>query len=158
MKKIKTVLGISTLTLLVACGSESGDGSGSGADVGAGDGASTAIELEPVTTFATQADAGVQAYATYCGACHGAGLEGTALGPMLSGGGFLGSYGRQSPFEFFNFLKANMPPEGSGNVSDENYWAIVAHVMRNNGVADTNPILDETAAYAMATNIPGCFC
>ena len=155
MKKIKTVLGICTLTLLVACGSESGDGTGTGAGVGAGDGASTAIELEPATTFATQADAGVQAYANYCSACHGAGLEGTALGPMLSGGGFLGSYGRQSPFEFFNFLKANMPPEGSGNVTDENYWAIVAHVMRNNGVADTNPILDETAAYAMATNIPG---
>ena len=80
MKKIKTVLGISTLTLLVACGSESGDGSGTGA--GAGDGATTAIELEPVTTFSTQADAGVQAYANYCSACHGAGLEGTALGPV----------------------------------------------------------------------------
>ena len=103
MKKINTVLGISTLTLLVACGSESGDGSGTEASASVGGGAGTAMELEPVTTFATQSDAGLQAYATYCSACHGAGLEGTALGPMLSGGGFLGSYGRQSPFEFFNF-------------------------------------------------------
>ncbi|MEQ8954491.1 MAG: PQQ-binding-like beta-propeller repeat protein, partial [Gammaproteobacteria bacterium] len=105
--------------------------------------------------FAAQANAGAAAYATQCAACHGEALQGTQLGPMLSGGGFLGSYGRQSPADFFNFLKANMPPGGNQGISDEAYWSIVAHVMRGNGVADTNPMLDGTASYAMASNIPG---
>ena len=48
-------------------------------------------------------DAGEAVYAKNCGTCHGAELQGTALGPMLSGGGFLGNYGRQSPADFFNF-------------------------------------------------------
>ena len=106
-------------------------------------------------SFASQAEAGVAAYANNCGACHGAELQGTALGPMLSGGGFLGSYGRQSPADFFNFLKANMPPGGNAGISDADYWSIVAHVMRTNGVTDTNPPLDAAASYAMASNIPG---
>ena len=55
----------------------------------------------------------------------------------------------------FNFLKSNMPPGGNAGISDDDYWAIVAHVMRTNGVADLNPALDENASYAMATNIPG---
>ena len=90
-----------------------------------------------------------------CGTCHGAELQGTALGPMLSGGGFLGNYGRQSPADFFNFIKANMPPGGNEGISDGDYWSIVAHVMRANGVSDDNPGLDASASYAMATNIPG---
>ena len=69
-----------------------------------------------MVTFADQADTGAATYTTNCGACHGAELQGSALGPMLSGGGFLGSYGRQSPYEFFNFLKSNMPPGGNAGI------------------------------------------
>ena len=144
MKALKTITSFSllpTLLLLTACGSESNQPE------------SAAVDSGP--SFAAQADAGATSYATNCGACHGAELQGTALGPMLSGGGFLGSYGRQSPYEFFNFLKANMPPGGNAGISDDDYWSIVAHVMRINGVANNNPALDDSASYAMATNIPG---
>ena len=141
LRKITSFSLLSTILVLAACG----------------EGTTT---MEPATmdsgpSFAAQADAGAATYATSCGACHGAELQGTALGPMLSGGGFLGSYGRQSPYEFFNFLKANMPPGGNAGISDDDYWAIVAHVVRINGVANNNPALDDTAGYAMATNIPG---
>ena len=151
MKKIKSVLGISALSILTACGTENNDSS----NINVGTEIETNIELGSDASFSFQADSGVQAYATNCGACHGGELQGTALGPMLSGGGFLGSYGRQTPYEFFNFLKANMPPGGNAGIDDEDYWSIVAHVMRTNGVADINPTLDATANYAMATNIPG---
>ena len=63
-----------------------------------------------VASFSSQAEAGVQAYAANCAACHGAGLEGSALGPILSGQAFLASWGMQSPGDFYNYVKANMPP------------------------------------------------
>ena len=139
------------LSFLVSCGTETSDNVQSTAATSESE---TNVETSMVT-FADQADTGAATYTTNCGACHGAELQGSALGPMLSGGGFLGSYGRQSPYEFFNFLKSNMPPGGNAGISDDDYWAIVAHVMRTNGVADLNPALDENASYAMATNIPG---
>ena len=139
------------LSFLVSCGTETSDNVQSTAATSESE---TNVETSMVT-FADQADTGAATYTTNCGACHGAELQGSALGPMLSGGGFLGSYGRQSPYEFFNFLKSNMPPGGNAGISDDDYWAIVAHVMRTNGVADLNPALDESAGYAMATNIPG---
>ena len=136
---------VSILSYLVACGAETRE-----------DVQSTSANNEiQLISFADQADAGAQTYATNCGACHGSELQGSAVGPMLSGGGFLGSYGRQSPYEFFNFLKSNMPPGGNAGISDDDYWTIVAHVMRTNGVADLNPALNENASYAMSTNIPG---
>ena len=150
MNMFRLLLKISIFSLLAACGSENNNVQTDSANE-----ASPSSEDTLMAAFSDQADAGAETYATNCGACHGANLQGSALGPMLSGGGFLGSYGRQSPYEFFNFLKSNMPPGGNAGISDEDYWSIVAHVMRTNGVADLNPALDETASYAMATNIPG---
>ena len=148
---VKLLLKISLLSFLVSCGTETADN----VQTASANDASLDNEEASLIAFSDQADAGAQTYTTNCGACHGTNLQGSALGPMLSGGGFLGSYGRQSPYEFFNFLKSNMPPGGNAGISDEDYWSIVAHVMRTNGVADLNPALDETADYAMATNIPG---
>ena len=151
MNIVKLLLKVSILSILVACGAETNENVQT---TSANSNSSNNNEM-PIISFANQADAGEQTYAANCGACHGSELQGSAVGPMLSGGGFLGSYGRQSPYEFFNFLKSNMPPGGNAGISDDDYWAIVAHVMRTNGVADLNPPLDETASYAMATNIPG---
>lgn len=147
MNKSKSMFGLTILSILFSCGTEDTDNSMSVSE--------NETEQEPNVSFASQADNGVQAYTANCGTCHGSDLQGTALGPILSGSGFLRSYGGQTPYEFFNFLKANMPPGGNAGITDENYWSIVAHVMRMNGVADTNPILRASANYAMAENIPG---
>jgi alcohol dehydrogenase (cytochrome c) len=141
------MFGLTILSILFSCGTEDADNSMS---VSVNE-----AEQELNVSFASQADTGVQAYTANCGTCHGSDLQGTALGPILSGSGFLRSYGGQTPYEFFNFLKANMPPGGNAGITDENYWSIVAHVMRMNGVADTNPTLRASANYAMAENIPG---
>jgi alcohol dehydrogenase (cytochrome c) len=147
MNKSKSMFGLTILSILFSCGTEDADNSMS---VSVNE-----AEQELNVSFASQADTGVQAYTANCGTCHGSDLQGTALGPILSGSGFLRSYGGQTPYEFFNFLKANMPPGGNAGITDENYWSIVAHVMRMNGVADTNPTLRASANYAMAENIPG---
>ena len=140
MNNNKSILGILCLTLLAACGSD---------DTG------NAPTAEASVLFASQADAGAQAYATNCAACHGANLQGSALGPILSGQSFLGQWGRQSPGDFYNYIKANMPPGDNESVSDEDYINIVAHVMRSSGVADTNPMLTAQSDYPLASNIPG---
>ena len=103
MNNNKSILGILCLTLLAACGSD---------DTG------NAPTAEASVLFASQADAGAQAYATNCAACHGANLQGSALGPILSGQSFLGQWGRQSPGDFYNYIKANMPPGDNESVSD----------------------------------------
>ena len=140
MNNNKSILGILCLTLITACGSD---------DTG------NAPTAEASVLFASQADAGAQAYATNCAICHGANLQGSALGPILSGQSFLGQWGRQSPADFYNYIKANMPPGDNESVGDEDYINIVAHVMRSSGVADTNPMLTAQSDYPLASNIPG---
>ena len=140
MNNNKSILGILCLTLLAACGS---------------DDASDTATAEANVLFASQADAGAQAYATNCAVCHGANLQGSALGPILSGQSFLGQWGRQSPADFYNYIKANMPPGDNESVSDADYINIVAHVMRSSGVADINPMLTAQSDYPLASNISG---
>ncbi|MFP6840458.1 MAG: PQQ-binding-like beta-propeller repeat protein [Pseudohongiellaceae bacterium] len=140
MNNNKSILGILCFTLLAACGS---------------DDSSDTSTAQASVLFASQADAGAQAYAANCAVCHGANLQGSALGPILSGQSFLGQWGRQSPADFYNYIKANMPPADNDSVSDEDYINIVAHVMRSSGVADTNPMLTAQSDYPLASNIPG---
>ncbi len=137
MKNKKLYLSMIALTLLTYCSSDDNAG-----------------EASPVT-FASQADSGAGLYAQRCATCHGTQLEGSALGPILSGQAFLSRYGGQSPADFFNYLRANMPPGGNEELSEDDYWNIVAHVMRSNGVADTNQPLTADADYPLASNIPG---
>lgn len=117
--------------------------------------ASVSVEQENEASFATQADSGAESYASNCAACHGTNLEGSALGPILSGDSFMGQWGLQSPADFFNYIKSNMPPGENEGISDDEYMGIVAHVMRSSGVADTNPRLTPEADYPLASNIPG---
>ncbi len=148
--RIRTTTTIAIVTLLTACGGEPQ----SGADTSIPVATSPAEVSVPAVSFATQADAGASAYTTHCATCHGGDLQGSALGPMLSGGGFLGSWGRRSPGDFYNDIRANMPPGGNQALSEDDYVNIVAHVMRVNGVPDSNPVLVADASYPMAINVP----
>ena len=46
-------------------------------------------EIETALSFELQAAEGSDLFATNCAACHGANLEGTTLGPLLSGFSFV---------------------------------------------------------------------
>jgi len=153
MKMTRLITSISLIILLTACGGESDGGDGAGGAVASG--AALTASVAPTESFASQASAGAQAYGSNCADCHGANLEGSALGPILSGESFFGTWGLQSPTDFYNYIRANMPPGENEGISDADYFNIVAHVMRTNGVADTNPLLTADADYPLATNIPG---
>ncbi|MFP6810339.1 MAG: cytochrome c, partial [Pseudohongiellaceae bacterium] len=86
---------------LAACGGES---STSG---------STTQSAAPVVTFASQVEAGAEAYATNCAICHGANLEGSTLGPLLSGFSWVRRWGTQTPTLLLGNIQANMPPGGN---------------------------------------------
>ncbi|MEO1930750.1 MAG: PQQ-binding-like beta-propeller repeat protein [Pseudohongiella sp.] len=104
-------------------------------------------------TFSSQADAGASAFATNCAACHGANLEGTTLGPILSGFNFLQRWGSQTPTLLLGNIKANMPPGGAGTLTDDDYLDIVAHLLEANGVDAVVNALTASTDFVISENI-----
>ena len=91
-KSIKLAAATLGFAVLTACGGE--------------EPSSTAIEVAttpPVSaetsavtaavSFDTQADSGADLYELNCAVCHGGNLEGTTLGPLLSGSSFIQRWG-----------------------------------------------------------------
>jgi len=123
---------------------------------GGGSDSSTAI---PVTTqpavagFASQAESGADLFAANCAACHGANLEGTRLGPLLSGNAFLQRWGTQTPSLLLGNIQANMPPGGAGNLSAEDYLHITAHILSANGVDSVEEALTASSDFTIADNV-----
>jgi len=130
MKTPRSLLAVNLVILLAACSSEE--------------------ELQ----FSDQVINGALAYSNSCATCHGNSLEGTALGPILSGPGFAGRWGMQSPADLYNYLQANMPPGGNAGITEADYLNIVAHIMVRNGVANTNPTLSASSSYPLTSNAP----
>jgi len=104
-------------------------------------------------TFSSQAEEGATAFASNCAACHGASLEGTTLGPLLSGNSFLQRWGTQTPALLLNNIQANMPPGGNDGISDEDYTNIVAHMLSFNGVDTITEALTASTNFEIADNI-----
>jgi hypothetical protein len=48
--------------------------------------------------------------------------------------------------DIFDFVKANMPPNSPGKLSDQEYWAILAFDLKANGVDLAGKKLDATSA------------
>jgi len=123
--------------LLAACGAESTVPADSVASV----------------TFNSQAEIGAEKFASNCAACHGANLEGTTLGPILSGNSFVQRWGTQTPALLLNNIQANMPPGGNDGISDEDYINIVAHILSSNGVDAVTETLTASTDFEIADNI-----
>jgi len=123
--------------LLAACGAESTVPADSVASV----------------TFNSQAEIGAEKFASNCAACHGANLEGTTLGPILSGNSFVQRWGTQTPALLLNNIQANMPPGGNDGISDEDYINIVAHILSSNGVDAVTETLTASTDFEIANNI-----
>ena len=126
---------------LAACGGES---STSG---------STTQSAAPVVTFASQVEAGAEAYATNCAICHGANLEGSTLGPLLSGFSWVRRWGTQTPTLLLGNIQANMPPGGNESITEEDYLNIVAHMLQVNGVDGITEALSASSDFFIEDNI-----
>lgn len=137
----RTLLGSTLVLLLAACGGESTQQA-----------AAPAAAVASVT-FSSQAEDGAAAFASNCAACHGAELEGTTLGPILSGNAFLQRWGTQTPALLLNNIQANMPPGGNDGISDEDYTNIVAHILSSNGVDAVTEALTASTDFGIADNI-----
>jgi alcohol dehydrogenase (cytochrome c) len=112
------------------------------------------VPTGPATaSFASQASDGADAYASNCAACHGGNLEGTRLGPLLSGRSFLQRWGSQTPALLLGNIQANMPPGGAGNLTDGDYLNIVAHILSVNGMDQVEDALTASADFTIADNV-----
>ena len=76
-----------------------------------------------------QATRGQKLYETQCIACHGKALEG-AVGPPLSGDGFLAAWSSRSLAELVDKIEKTMPPQAAGSVSRAQAIDIVAFALR----------------------------
>ncbi|MGE3886048.1 MAG: c-type cytochrome [Vicinamibacterales bacterium] len=95
---------------------------------------------------AAQAEAGRKAYQAQCASCHAGDLGGRDDAPALTGDTFMATWGARTTTELFDFVRTTMPPEGSSMTPDE-YLAIVAHVLGQNGAkAGSSPLTATTGA------------
>ena len=126
---------------LVACGQESTQAP-----------TSTATPTAMTSAFSDQAALGAGKFAANRAACHGVNLEGTTLGPLLSGRPFLQRWGDRTPSLLFSNIKANMPPGGNEGISDADYLAITAHILDTNGVDAITAALTASTDFTIADN------
>ena len=126
---------------LVACGQESTQVP-----------TSTVIPATMTSAFSDQAALGAGKFTANCAACHGVNLEGSTLGPLLSGRPFLQRWGDRTPSLLFNNIKANMPPGGNEGISDADYLAITAHILDTNGVDAITAALTASTDFTIADN------
>ena len=113
---------------------------------------STVIHTAMTSAFSDQAALGAGKFAANCAACHGVNLEGTTLGPLLSGRPFLQRWGDRTPSLLFSNIKANMPPGGNEGISDADYLAITAHILDTNGVDAITAALTASTDFTIADN------
>ena len=110
------------------------------------------IDSPAVSAFSAQADAGAELFSAQCAVCHGANLEGTTLGPLLSGRPFMQRWGERTPSLLFANIKANMPPGGNESLEEADYLAITAHLLASNGVDSVAAALTATTDFTIADN------
>ncbi|MDG2140215.1 MAG: PQQ-binding-like beta-propeller repeat protein [Gammaproteobacteria bacterium] len=105
------------------------------------------------SSFENQANKGSNLFAANCASCHGTNLEGTTLGPLLSGRSFVQRWGAQTPALLLGNIRANMPPGGNEALSDADYLNIVAHILETNGVDSTDEPLTADTNFTISENI-----
>ena len=93
-----------------------------------------------------QAQAGHQVYAGRCSACHGAHLQGDA-GPALKGRKFESSleFGHMSAKQLYDLISKHMPKNDPGSLSQHQYLAVLAYLLKQNGFATGGSALDKKA-------------
>lgn len=98
---------------------------------------------------AAQAEAGQAAYQQSCAACHGANLQGAGGVAPIGGGAFLGRWRGRSVAELFTYMREAMPLGAPGSLSDAQYLALTAFLLRENGYpAGTDPLEPDEALLA----------
>ncbi len=82
-----------------------------------------------------QAVTGKKAFDQHCASCHSITLRGSAHGAELTGQSFMAKWGSRTTSDLFRYNRANMPPGLSGSLSEADQLAIIAHILKVNGLA-----------------------
>src|SRR5580698_6772759 len=80
-----------------------------------------------------QVDAGRQAFADNCAACHNGDLSGTNDAPQLAGSAFIGAWKGRTTEALYDKISKTMPAGRGGSLDETTYANIVAYVLRANG-------------------------
>ena len=83
---------------------------------------------------AEQADAGAQVYRLACASCHLADLQGDADATALVGPNFRTQWGNRPVTELLQGISRSMPLGAGGSLSDAEYAAVTAYLLRENAV------------------------
>ena len=84
---------------------------------------------------AAEADAGEPIYEQMCATCHMSNLTGSFEAPELAGPTFRGAWEDRAVDELIELVQVTMPPGAGGSLAPEEYASVVAHILRENGVA-----------------------
>lgn len=113
-----------------------------------------------LSALAVQVDAGKQVFAEHCASCHGDTGQGTDDGPSIAGKHALPVEPRpgakrdvtfRTGADVYAFVAANMPADDPGTLTPEQYNAVVAFVLRVNGISLDKPF-DGSVARSVALN------
>src|SRR5258706_4685652 len=98
-----------------------------------------------------QVDAGRQAFADNCAACHLADLAGTNDAPALAGSAFMGAWGKRTTAQLYSKIHTTMPLGRGGSLDDATYANLVAYILRANGATPGTTAFTPTASVAIGS-------
>jgi len=116
---------------------------------------SPAAAVAPSAAQNDQVAQGQQLYGQNCAGCHGAAGQGGKAPPVVGKDALplnppATAKFRKTQFhtikDIFDFVKANMPPNAPGKLTDQEYWAILAFDLKANGVDLAGKKLDASSA------------
>ena len=103
-----------------------------------------------------QAEAGEPAYQVECAGCHMSDFSGAFEAPELAGANFLNVWGDQGVDDLLEYVRATMPPEAAGSLSNRTYINIVAYLLQANGIGPGNePLALEGAGFLLSSGPAG---
>jgi mono/diheme cytochrome c family protein len=113
-----------------------------------------AADKQPVLYSAAQAKAGDGVYQQACAGCHGATLDGGG-GPALHGKDFMTLAKSQdmTAASLLDVVAATMPQSDPGSLKGEDYEAVVAYLLQQNGFPAGQTALATGAASLKAAKI-----
>ncbi len=95
---------------------------------------------------ANQAQTGEALYLQQCASCHLTDLRGQFEAPELAGPNFRNIWGNRSVADLLTVIDETMPVQAPGSLSEEQRSAIVAFILRENGVAPSGTRLTVASA------------
>jgi mono/diheme cytochrome c family protein len=104
----------------------------------------------PALYASAQAQSGARTYAQVCAGCHGESLEG-GVGPALRGPNLvrLAKKTKLTVGDVFSFLALQMPLNAPATLSHDQYAAVMAYILKENGYpAGSKPLSYDAAMHS----------